>query len=360
MRRYEIIEDVSSESLSGFDAVIDVRSPSEFAEDRAPGAINLPVLSDDERAEVGTIYTQESPFKARRLGAALVSANTARHLQGPLADKPKSFSALVYCWRGGMRSNAFATVLAAVGWRIAVLEGGYQRWRRTVVAGLDATAPQLDLVLVDGRTGTAKTAVLHALVERGEQVIDLEGLANHRGSAFGAFQDRDQPSQKAFESALWSAMRDFDPARPVFVEAESSLVGRRRVPNALWAAMKAARRIEIAAPLSARAAFLTRAYADIAGDPDTLTAAIEKLRGRHANADIDAWIALARSGEAEALAAALMQAHYDPAYARARERHGGRISATVEAGRLDAAGVRQAAEAVRDAARQEGGSSSGA
>ena len=353
MRRYEITGDVSSESLAGFDAVIDVRSPSEFAEDRLPGAINLPVLDDAERARVGTIYTQESPFKARRLGAALVLANTARHLQTALADKPKGFSALVYCWRGGMRSNAFATVLAAVGWRIAVLEGGYRTWRREVVAGIEAAPPGLDLVLVDGRTGTAKTKVLHALAERGEQVIDLEGLANHRGSAFGAFQDLDQPSQKAFETALWAEMRGFDSARRVYVEAESSLVGRRRVPNALWSAMKHAPRVEIAAPIETRAEFLARAYADIASDADTLKSAIEKLRGRHANAEIDAWIALADAGEAEALASELVQAHYDPAYARARKRHGGRIAKVLEAEALDAAGVARIAEALRALDLQE-------
>ena len=132
MPRIEQHRALQRESLTAYSDIIDVRSPSEFAEDHIPGAMNLPVLSDTERAEVGTIYVRDSRFKARRLGAALVSANIARHLQTVLADKTSSYRPLLYCWRGGMRSNAMATVLSAIGWRVAVLERGYKAWRQEV------------------------------------------------------------------------------------------------------------------------------------------------------------------------------------------------------------------------------------
>ncbi|MGR3584721.1 MAG: rhodanese-like domain-containing protein, partial [Pseudooceanicola nanhaiensis] len=125
---------VSDLASQGFDDIIDVRAPSEFADDHLPGAISLPVLDDDERARVGTIYKQVSPFDARKLGAALVAANAARHIAGPLADRQGGWRPLVYCWRGGQRSGSFATILSQIGWRVETLQGGYKSWRRLVLA----------------------------------------------------------------------------------------------------------------------------------------------------------------------------------------------------------------------------------
>ena len=240
---------LSDLAQAGFDSVIDVRSPSEFAEDRVPGAISLPVLSDDERARVGTIYVQDSPFLARKLGAAIVARNTAAHLEGPLADKNGGWRPLVYCWRGGQRSGSFATILSQVGWRAETLEGGYQTYRRLVIRRLYEDAVPSPVVLIDGYTGTAKTEVLAALGKKGVQIIDLEGLANHRGSALGGRGD--QPSQKGFESLLAAKVDALDPSRPVVVEAESSRIGRINLPPQLFAAMKAAQRVEVVAPLEA-------------------------------------------------------------------------------------------------------------
>jgi tRNA 2-selenouridine synthase len=350
MTRYEITADLSSAALQGFDAVIDARSPGEFAEDALPGAINLPVLDDGERAHIGTIYKQVSPFQARREGAALVSRNIGRHIEEALSDWPKGFKPLVYCWRGGMRSNSFATVLAAVGWRVKVLDGGYRTWRRQVSAGLSEEDPVSPLILIDGQTGTAKTALLLELERQGEQVIDLEGLARHRGSVFGDFSDTPQPSQKRFETGLWTQLRALDPARPVYVEAESTMVGKRRVPKRLWEAMKAAPRIEIAAPVEARAEYLLTAYPDLAAEADKLDAAIMRLSGHHANADIEAWRDMAREGNLRALAAALVTAHYDPAYDRARKRHGGAPRLRLETASLDPVALVETANRLRQAA----------
>lgn len=231
--------DVSIPALAAHDAIIDVRSPSEFAEDHLPGAINLPVLDDAQRAEVGREYVQGSKFLARRHGAALVARNIAAHLEGALADRGGGFRPLVHCWRGGQRSQAMATVMDQVGWHVTLLEGGYRTWRRAVVDRLHDGELGLNLILLDGPTGCGKTALLGELAARGVQTLDLEGLANHRGSLFGAMPGG-QPAQKLFESRLFADVAALDPARPVVVEAESSKVGRIVLPRALWSAMRAA------------------------------------------------------------------------------------------------------------------------
>ncbi len=301
------------------DAVIDVRSPSEYAEDHLPGAINLPVLDDAERARVGTIYKQQSPFLARKIGAALVARNAARHLDGPLADSGGGWRPLVYCWRGGQRSGAFATILAQVGWRVEVVAGGWKTWRRLVVEALHDRPVASPVVVLDGNTGSAKTELLGLLAARGLQVIDLEALANHRGSLFGAMPGG-QPPQKLFEGRLAMALARLDPARPVVVEAESSKVGDIALPKQLWAAMRAAPRVSVAAPVEARAAYLARAYADVAADRARLARVIALLRPLHAAEVIEEWLRLADGGAVEPLAAGLMARHYDPRYEKHRAR----------------------------------------
>ena len=301
------------------DTIIDVRAPSEFAEDHLPGAINLPVLDDVERAEVGTIYKQASPFKARKIGGALVAQNTARHLQGPLADKQGDWQPLVYCWRGGQRSGAFATIIDQVGWRVRLLKGGYRSYRRLVVGMLyDAPLP-FRLVVIEGGTGTAKTELLHHLKDAGAQTLDLEGLAHHRGSLFGAM-GQPQPAQKLFESRIAGVLSGFDPAQPVWVEAESSRVGDRTVPPTLWAAMQSAPRAEISAPTPARAAYLARAYRDLTEDAALLKHRIDQLAPYHATETISGWQHQARAGDWASLAEGLITAHYDPRYAKSAAR----------------------------------------
>jgi tRNA 2-selenouridine synthase len=185
-----------------FDAVIDVRSPAEFADDHIPGAVNLPVLNDAERARVGTIYKQVSPFEARKVGAALVSRNVARHLDDHFAARPKEYRPLLYCWRGGQRSGSFALVLSQVGFRVGVLAGGYKTYRGEVMDGLRERPGRFAYRILAGPTGSGKTAVLRAIAAAGGQVLDLEGLAAHRGSLLGAEPDAPQPTQKRFESLL--------------------------------------------------------------------------------------------------------------------------------------------------------------
>ena len=302
-----------------FDAIIDVRSPAEYAEDHLPGAINLPARSNEERAEVGTIYKQVSAFDAKKLGAAMVARNVAGHLLGPLRDMTGGWRPLVYCWRGGQRSGSVATILGQIGWRTDTIAGGYKAWRSLVVEALNVTPFTAPLTVLDGNTGSAKTELLNLLPGHGIQVIDLEGLARHRGSLFGAMPGG-QPDQKGFDTALAMQIAGLDPTRPVVVEAESSKVGNIRLPVQLWKAMQAAPRIAIAAPPDARARYLTRAYGDLIADPARLLDIIAKLRPSHAAERIAAWQGMAATGQYEALAAALMEHHYDPRYLKHRDR----------------------------------------
>lgn len=341
----QVIETIDLKALGGFDDIIDVRSPAEFAEDHAPGAINLPVLSDEERAEVGTIYVQTSRFEARRIGGAYVARNIAAHLSGPLADRPPSWRPLIYCWRGGMRSGSMATILDQVGWRTALLKGGYRTWRAHVRERLYDQAWPLKLVLLDGGTGSGKTELLGLLAERGVQTVDLEGMASHRGSLLGAIPGRPQPPQKLFESLLLQALAALDPSRPVVVEAESSKVGERMIPPGLWQVMQAAPRVELKAPLEERARYLARAYADIAARAD-LIELLERLPDRLGRKRLEEWRAMAGAGSHEALAAELMQAHYDPAYRRSSRKLPHATLGAVEVERLDPEGLEVAARGI--------------
>jgi tRNA 2-selenouridine synthase len=308
--------------LPQFDEVIDVRSEGEYAEDHIPGALSCPVLDDAERALVGTIYKQQSSFEAKKIGAALVSANIARHLRERIQDRPRDWRPLVYCWRGGSRSGSFAHVLAQIGWRVAQLEGGYKAYRRAVVADLETLPPKFRWRVVCGMTGSGKSRLLRALGAHGAQVLDLEALAAHRGSILGDLPGAPQPTQKRFESLVWDALRRFDAARPVFVEAESKKIGRLRVPEALIASMWASREcLVIDAPMPVRVALLKSEYAHYVHAPQTLADQIECLTPLHGRETIERWQTLAREGRSDAFVQDMLERHYDPAYTRSTLKH---------------------------------------
>ena len=313
--------DVTVAQLTGFDEIIDVRSESEFADDHIPGAVNCPVLNDAQRAEVGTIYKQVSSFDAKKIGAALVSENIARHLRERFQHKPREWKPLVYCWRGGGRSGALAHVLTQIGWRTARLDGGYKAYRRTVIADLQTLPAQYRWHVVCGMTGTGKSRLLGALHEAGAQVLDLEALAAHRGSVLGNLPDAPQPPQKWFESEVWHALRGFDPSRPVFVESESKKVGKLRVPEALIAAMWAGTPLILDAALPVRVALLKEDYAHFLQDPALLSTQLDCLVDLHGRDVIGHWHALVQAQRWDELTEALLLRHYDPSYTRAINRH---------------------------------------
>ena len=332
----------------GYDTVIDVRSPSEFAEDHIPGAINLPVLDDDERAEVGTIYVQQSSFLARKIGAAKVFRNAAHHIETSLRDRDGGWRPLVYCWRGGQRSESFCWMLEQIGWRSDTIDGGYRSYRRLVNEALYTQPMPFRLILLDGYTGTAKTDVLHRLADRGLQVLDLEGLAHHRGSLLGGMPDA-QPSQKAFESGIAAALAGMSADRPVLVEAESSKIGARIIPPCLWKAMISAARVEITADLEARAGYLVRAYDDILSDQPRLRTQLAHLRALRGHSVVDDWLSLAAAGDKRSLTRALVLQHYDPSYETSRRSVAAPVAETVHADRLDEPGLERLADAVEAA-----------
>lgn len=314
MAGYKLIQ--ISQAFQGFDDILDVRSPSEYADDHLPGAISVPVLNDEERARIGTLYKQVSPFAAKKLGAALIARNIAQHQEEKFSEKPKSWRPLVYCWRGGMRSGAMAHILAQVGWSTAQLEGGYKNYRRHVLAELETLPGQLDFRIIAGGTGSGKSHLLQALAEQGAQVLDLENLAQHRGSLLGRLPGQPQPSQKTFETRLWEVLRTFTPDRPVYVEAESRKVGVLSVPTGLIERMRASACVKVEVPLEARVNFLMQDYAHFLNDARLLTERLSLLVEMHGREVINHWCEMAQQHDWEPLVSELLTKHYDPAYKR--------------------------------------------
>lgn len=307
--------------LGEFDAILDARSPAEYADDHVPGAISCPVLSNEERARVGTLYKQVSPFEAKKLGAVLVARNIAAHLETQFLDKPKNWRPLVYCWRGGKRSGAFAHILREIGWDAQRLDGGYKAWRRQVVDAL-ATLPQaFSYRVICGPTGSAKSRILEALAVQGAQVLHLEELAAHKGSVLGHLPDAPQPSQRSFETQLLRALERCDPARPVFVEAESRKIGAVQLPDALIFAMRAAPCLRIEACRRARAEFLLRDYDYFLSRPQWLSAQLANLRGLQSGETLAHWNALIAERDFPALVDGLLERHYDPLYQRSQDKN---------------------------------------
>jgi tRNA 2-selenouridine synthase len=302
--------------LRAFDEILDARSPAEYAEDHLPGAVNTPVLDDDERARIGTIYKQQSSFEAKRAGAPLAARNISRHIEERFSDRPRHWRPLVYCWRGGGRSGSLVHVLRQVGWNAVRLDGGYKAFRRQVASELEELPARFGYHVICGATGSGKSRLLEALAEAGAQVLDLEILAAHRGSVLGDLPDAPQPSQKSFETSLWTALSGFDPARPVYVESESKKVGNLRVPDALITRMREARCFRLEAGEATRVALLRDDYAHFVSRPATLVEKLECLRPLHGAERIELWKSHLSKGDWDALVSDLLQSHYDPAYRR--------------------------------------------
>jgi len=307
--------------LDEFDEIIDARTPKEFAEDHISGARNFPVLYDEERVKVGTLYKQVSSFEAKKVGAALVARNIADHLERHFADRPRNWRPLVYCWRGGNRSGSMVTILRAVGWKAEQLEGGYKAYRRMVLAELETLPARFSYRVVCGATGSGKSELLQALIRQGGQVLDLEGLAAHRGSVLGSHPDTPQPSQKGFDTLLWNTLRRFDPERPVYVEAESKKIGNLRAPDALMNSMWASPCLPLEVPMAARVAYLQRDYRHYLEEPETLCEKLAYLTDLHGKERIGRWQELTRAGAWNALVEELLTEHYDPAYRRSTRQH---------------------------------------
>ena len=308
-------------TLGNFSDVIDARSEGEFAEDHLPGAINWPSLNNEERQLVGTEYKQISAFDAKKRGAALVAKNIARHLEREVIHKPRDWQPLVYCWRGGKRSGSLALILDQIGFNVTLLDGGYKAFRAALVQDMPQLAAQFDYRVICGTTGSGKTRLLQALAALGAQVLDLEALANHRSSVLGLIPGKPQPTQKAYDSLIWAALKNFDLKKPVYIESESKKVGNVVIPEGLITAMRAAPCLQIELPEDDRVALLLEDYdffvQDIAFFCDRL-GALTQARGKEVVAD---WQARSRSGDVASVVRELLVKHYDPVYIQSMKRN---------------------------------------
>ena len=312
---------LSLQSLSRYTEIIDARTPAEFAEDHVPGAINLPVLDNEERIRIGTLHKQISAFEAKKVGAALVSRHIADYLESHFADKSPGYRPLVYCWRGGNRSGSFTHVLQRVGFKAEQLDGGYKAYRRLVINELETLPTQFRFVVICGPTGSGKSRLLQALQALGAQVLDLETLAAHRGSLLGNLPGQPQPSQKKMESLIWWALRHFDPSKPVYVESESKKIGNLHVPDVLLAHMRAAPGVWLQASLPLRVQLLLEDYAHFPIQPAELLEKISHLTELRGHATIDRWQSLIHSQDWPGFVQDMLENHYDPAYQKSLGRN---------------------------------------
>ena len=315
--------------LKDFDEIIDVRSPAEYQEDHIPSSINLPVLNDKERALIGTIYKQKNKFEAKKLGAALISKNISLSIKKTLLTKTRDWKPLIYCWRGGQRSYALATILSQIGWDVGIIEGGYKSFRKVVTKFLDTEISTFKIILIAGNTGTAKTEMLKVLSQKEIQTVDLEQLANHKGSVFGS-QGQKQPSQKRFETNLFSVFMENKKDAFIVMEAESNKIGNIFIPKGLWSLMKKAPQIELVASLKNRSLFLVNQYSEITKNQKLLKKQIKSLERISGSKKITEWLALADDKKFSLLGMSLMENHYDPRYKKSCLRNRRKIISSIE------------------------------
>jgi tRNA 2-selenouridine synthase len=332
------------QEFASYDLVIDARSPREFEEDHLPGAINLPVADNDEYAEVGTLHRTDT-HAAYLVGVRYSLRNIARHIDTVIAKRGPRERMLVYCFRGGKRSRLWADALRVIGFKVDVLPGGWKNYRRWVRSGLETRPRSFEYRVLTGPTGCGKTRLLMELQGQGAQVLELEGMARHRGSLIGDLPDTPQPSQKLFDSILLARLRELDPSRPVWVEAESKKIGEIQLPQSLHDAMHRSPTWNLVVPMAERVRLWREDYPHFVSDPRAMVEKLAPLKPLIGGDELEQWRQLAGAGHTDALFERVMIAHYDPCYARSTQRHYGPVGATrdMPLSMLDADGLRACA-----------------
>ncbi len=295
--------------------LVDVRTPTEFAQGHVPSAVNLPLFSDAERAAVGTAYKQQSREQAVLIGLEFVGPKMRPILEQLQTLVHQEAAAVrLYCWRGGMRSASVAWLSEMSGYRAYTLRGGYKTFRNYTLALFEQPTP---LRLLSGKTGSGKTEILQALSCLGHQVVDLEGLAHHKGSAFGSFGQSPQPTQQQFENELGWQWRTLCPTCPTWLEDESRRIGQLYLPPPLWARMSTAPTIFIDVPFEQRVERLVRDY----GHHPTalLREAIVKIKKRLGGWQTQQAVNALEQGDLRSCCALLLEHYYDKAYVRSLE-----------------------------------------
>ncbi len=307
--------------LASFSTVIDARSEGEYAEDHLPGAVNWPSLHDLERQQVGTQYKQVNAFEAKKQGAAMVARNVAAHIEREVLDKPRDWQPLVYCWRGGKRSGSLALILDQIGFKVSLIEGGYKAFRAAMVADLPTQVARLKFEVVCGTTGSGKTRFLQALAKQGEQVLDLEALANHRSSVLGLVPGQTQPTQKAFDTRIWATLQTFSPDRVVYIESESKKVGNVTVPESLISAMRQSPCMHLVLGEAERVKLLMQDYDFFVKDAAYFCERLEALTEARGKAVVHDWQTRVRAGDIAGVVQELLVLHYDPVYLQSMQRN---------------------------------------
>merc|ERR1719394_1299663 len=315
---YFTVDQYEAGELDKFDEIIDVRTPLEFAEDRIPGAVNWPVLTNEERVTVGSLYAKDK-MAGRRLGAALISKNISQHIINHLSDKPGNYKPLVYCWRGGQRSKSLTIILRQIGYEARVFQGGYKEYRKVVRDYVQAEhseeVDKFKFILMSGNTGNGKSRILEALREKGEQVLHLEEMAKHKGSVLGNYHNEPQPNQKYFESDVYQHLHfKFNPQKIVWVEYESFKIGNITVPKVVSNKMMKSDRIHIEVDLEERIKFILKDYCYLLEDKELLLKYLDKLKRWAGKKKVDEWSELVVKEQNEDLVRDLVNDYYDKCY----------------------------------------------
>jgi len=337
------------QDFAAYDLIIDARSPREYEEDHIPGAVNMPVVDNEEYAEVGTLHRTDK-VGAYRIGVRYSLMNIARHLAEDLPRYNEQSRILVYCFRGGKRSRLWGDALETIGYKVDKLKGGWKGYRRWVNGQLAHIPTLYRYNVLSGPTGCGKTRLLYALRDAGAQVLDLEDIASHRGSVLGVIPGISQPSQKYFDSLMLRQLSAYDPTRPIWVEAESKKIGNVQLPNALLETMKKGLTIQVDADMEQRVLLWRQDYRHFEDDPKGMLERLLFLRPLVGGEEFAAWEELAKQPQMPALFERLMRNHYDPSYRRSVLRNYPAIDASplIALHDLSPAGLRSVAESMRN------------
>jgi len=304
----------TDKTIDQYSVIIDVRTPLEFKEDHIPGSLNYPVLTNKQRHEIGIKY-KENSFLAKKIGAQLISNNIAKILGKIKFDKKSNI--LIYCWRGGLRSLSLYLVLKQIGYDSHLLDGGYKSYRKSVVKYLEETAPKFKFNQIMGITGVGKTLFLKELAKK-YQIIDFEGLAQHKGSILGNIPHKIQPSQKYFETLIWGKLKSFNHKKRIWVEAESIKVGKLNIPSLIWKSMPLGRNIKINASLDERIKYILKDYKYFTSDPKLMSEALRVLKQIIPKEDFMNIEKSLKKKNYYEFVRALIIYHYDKAYKKTR------------------------------------------
>ncbi|HHX51780.1 MAG TPA: tRNA 2-selenouridine(34) synthase MnmH [Clostridia bacterium] len=309
-------KDIDIEEALGLENArfVDLRSPGEYTVDTIPGAFNLPLLNDEERKIVGTIYNEQGPYQAREAGLGIVAPKLP-DLVRQLERIKIHHDLIIFCWRGGLRSKSVAQLLDLMGIFAYRLKGGYKAYRRHINTFFNEVQLQQIFVVLDGLTGTGKTEIVHRLEQEDWPVLDLEGLANHRGSVFGSIGLGEQPSQRRLESQIFVKLISFESRKIIVVEGESRRIGRLFIPEVVYRSMEAGKKVLVYSPMEVRVKRLVDDYAH--GSQEQISAifnSLSYLQRRLGKRKVIELQRLLNDGQLEEVAEKLLREYYDVLY----------------------------------------------